>query len=219
MVESELDDEVNQMRTRLAQQGVSLDDYLAAQSQTLDELRAELAENAESRIRNTLVLSEIAKAEGVEVTDADIEAEIERVSANAADPERMRQIYATDYFRNMLESELSDRKMTDRILEIATDGRGPLSEEGATLLEEGPELPEMRELLDRLEQEERARIDAEVDAELAAEGVVIETAGELVDESEDDEGVESLATAADEAGTEDEDDASAVADEDDETTR
>jgi trigger factor len=219
MVESELDDEVNQMRTRLAQQGVSLDDYLAAQSQTLEELRAELAENAESRIRNTLVLSEIAKAEGVEVTDEDIEAEIERVSANAADPERMRQIYATDYFRNMLESELSDRKMTDRILEIATDGRGPLSDEGATLLEEGPELPEMRELLQRLEEEERARIDAEVDAELAAEGVVIEAAGETVDEIGDDEADEAPVDVAEDEGSDDEDAEIAVADEDDENTR
>lgn len=218
MVETELDDEINQLRSRLAQQGVSIDDYLAAQSQTLEELRAEMAENAESRIRNTLVLSEIAKAENLEVTDEDIAAEIERVSANAADPERMRQIYTTDYFRNMLENELNDRKMTERILEIATEGRGALSEEGATLLDEGPELPEMRELLARLEQEERERIDAEVDAELAAEGVVIDVEGEVVAaagvEADSDEPAAVASDVADEADGDD-----GVDDEDDEDKR
>lgn len=181
MVESEIDDEVTQLRTRLAQQGVSLEDYLVTQSQTIDELRAELSENAERRIRNTLVLSEIAKAEEVQVTDDDLAAEIERVSTRAGDPERMRQIYSSDYFRNMLQNELSDRKMTERVLEIATEGRGALSAEDAALLEEGPELPEMRELLDRLEQEERARIDAEVDAELVAEGIVLDVEGTVVE--------------------------------------
>ena len=170
MVQSEIEDEITQLRTRLAQQGVSLDDYLTAQSQTLDELRAELAETAEQRIRNTLVLGEIAKLEELEVTDEDITAEIERLAEGAADADRMRQIYSSDYFRNMLQSELSDRKMTERLLEIATEGNGALSGDAATLLEEGPELPEMRERLAALAAEEAAAAAAEdaasVDADL-----------------------------------------------------
>jgi len=172
MVQSEIEDEITQLRTRLAQQGVSLDDYLTAQSQTLDELRAELAETAEQRIRNTLVLGEIAKLEELEVTDEDITAEIERLAEGAADADRMRQIYSSDYFRNMLQSELSDRKMTERLLEIATEGNGALSGDAATLLEEGPELPEMRERLAALAAEEAAAAAAEdaasVDADLQA---------------------------------------------------
>ncbi|MBA2248516.1 MAG: trigger factor, partial [Chloroflexia bacterium] len=35
---------------------------------------------------------------------------------------RMRQFYESDYFRNMLRTELFERKLTDRLIEIATEG-------------------------------------------------------------------------------------------------
>jgi trigger factor len=187
MVQSEIEDEITQLRTRLAQQGVSLEDYLVAQSQSLDELRAELAETAEQRIRTTLVLGEVAKLENLEVTDEDIAAEIDRLAEGAADADRMRQIYSSDYFRNMLQSELSDRKMTARMLEIATEGKGALSGDAATILEEGPELPEMRERLAALTAEEAAAEDAasaEPDLEAALAEDDTDAAVEAADEGE-----------------------------------
>src|SRR3954471_25089659 len=39
--------------------------------------------------------------------------------------EQMRQFYSSNYIRNMLESEVFERKLLDRVIAIATDGRGP----------------------------------------------------------------------------------------------
>lgn len=142
MIDTEIDDELNQTRTRLAQQGLRFEDFLASSGKTEEALREELRPNAETRVRNTLVLQEIAKAEGLETTAADVDQEIERMSAGAADPERMRQLYGSDYFRRMLQNELHDRRLTARLIEIATEGRGVLTGEAAELLDRPATLTE-----------------------------------------------------------------------------
>jgi trigger factor len=134
MVEKEIEDELTQLRSRIAQQGVSIDDYLEVNGQTMSELRDEIRPNAQRRLRNSLVLQEIAKAEGLEVTDEDIAAEISRLSAGAENPERLESLYQSDYFRGLLENEVFDRKLTDRVIEIATEGVGAVTGAGAEAL-------------------------------------------------------------------------------------
>lgn len=139
MVDKEIEDEMTQFRSRLAQQRLSMDEYLASNGQTLEELREEIRPNAQRRIRNSLVLQEIAKTEGLEVTDADIDAEIDRLTAPAENPERLRELYRSDYFRGLLESETFDRKLQARVLEIVTEGRGALTGAGAKALKDAEE--------------------------------------------------------------------------------
>ena len=136
MVEKEIEDEITQFRSRLAQQRLTLDEYLALNGQSMDDLREEIRPNAERRIRNSLVLQEVAKAEGVQVTDEDIAGEIERLAGPSDNPERMRTLYQSDYFRGLLENEMFDRKLTDRVLAIATDGVGPVTGAGAEALKQ-----------------------------------------------------------------------------------
>jgi len=141
MVEKEIDDELTQFRSRLAQQRVTLEQYLETEHQTMEELRDEIRPNAERRVRNTMVLQEIAKAEELEVTADDVSAEIERLIAGMQDPDRMREIYQSDHFRGLLENELYDRKLTDLVVDIATEGQGAVSGAGAEALKAAMEPP------------------------------------------------------------------------------
>jgi trigger factor len=136
MIDKEIEDELTQLRSRLAQQGVSLDDYLQANAQSMDDLRDEYRPNAERRLRNSMVLQEIAKAEGLEVTEDDINEEIGRLSAGAENPERLVSLYQSDYFKGLLENEVFDRKLTDRVIEIATEGVGAVTGSGAEALKQ-----------------------------------------------------------------------------------
>ncbi len=141
MVEKEIDDELTQFRSRLAQQRVTLEQYLETERQTMEELREEIRPNAERRVRNTMVLQQVAKAENLEVTADDVSAEIERLIVGMQDPDRMRDIYNSDHFRGLLENELFDRKLTDLVVEIATEGRGAVSGAGAEALKAALEPP------------------------------------------------------------------------------
>lgn len=134
MVDEEVEHQINHLKQNLAQSGTPYEAYLRAQDKTEDDLRDDLRPDAERRLRNSLLMQEIAKRDKVEVTDEDIDAEIDRMLGPAPDAEsddegdeqqnRMREIYRSAYFRNMMKTDLLDRKLTDHLIEIATEGRG-----------------------------------------------------------------------------------------------
>lgn len=134
MVDEEVEHQINHLKQNLAQSGTPYEAYLRAQDKTEDDLRDDLRPDAERRLHNSLLMQEIAKRDKVEVTDEDIDAEIDRMLGPAPDPEsddegdeqqnRMREIYRSAYFRNMMKTDLLDRKLTDHLIEIATEGRG-----------------------------------------------------------------------------------------------
>ena len=72
---------LNQTAQQLPQ-GVSFEQYLSATNQTIEALIEELRPDAEMAIRRELVIEAIADAEGVEVSDDDIEAQV-RADAEA----------------------------------------------------------------------------------------------------------------------------------------
>ena len=63
---------------RLAERGMTIDQYLEASGQQLDELNAEFERQAASQVRADLALRALADAEGITVEDQDLVAEIER---------------------------------------------------------------------------------------------------------------------------------------------
>lgn len=207
MIESELDDQVSQLRSRLAQQGLDFEVYLASNGQTESELRDELREDAGERVRNTLVLQEVAKAEGLEVTEEDFDAEIEKLVAGRPNPEQLRSLYGSEYFRGMLENELFDRKMTEMVVDLGTEGKGAISGPGAELLEADDAPPAVEDSADTVDAADDEVAD---DAELVATGPVDAGADDAPDASDaatevepDDEAGE-VADASDEDADEDE---------------
>jgi len=195
MIESELDDQINQLRSRLAQQGLDFEVYLASNGQTESELREELREDAGERVRNTLVMQEVAKAEGLEVTEEDFDAEIEKLVVGRPNPEQLRSLYGSEYFRGMLENELFDRKMTEMVIELGTEGKGAISGPGAELLEADEAPPAVEETA--------AAVDAAEDEDEVADDAELVAAGPVDAEADDAPDVPEAATEAepdDEAG-------------------
>jgi len=82
MVDYQAEQMVNEYAQRLQAQGLSMDLYMQYTGQTVETLKLQMKEQAKIRIRNSLVLEAIAAAENVEVTDEDIEAEIEKMAAS-----------------------------------------------------------------------------------------------------------------------------------------
>lgn len=126
MVHEAIHDEINQLRGRLAQQRTSLEDYLRANNQTEAELEEEMEPQAATRLRNSLLLREIAKLEGIEVTEADVAGEVDNLIAasRSEDKTQLRSFYESDYFQRILRNDLFERRVTDRLIEVATEGRG-----------------------------------------------------------------------------------------------
>lgn len=125
MIDDAATEEINNLARRLTQQRGSLAEYLRMTGMTEQGLREEVRPTVARRLRNSLLMSEISRREVVTVTDEDIDAEIDEVSVGQENGDALRELYkAQPYFRNMLRSDLFDRKLTDRMIEIATEGRG-----------------------------------------------------------------------------------------------
>ena len=126
MIDTAVEEDLRRLRQRLAQQGASLEAYLRATGEDEAALRAELRPAATERLRTSLLLRTIAEKEGIAVADDAVDAAVERMAVAAQEstqPQQAEAFARSDYVRGMLQSELFERQLSDRLLEIATDGR------------------------------------------------------------------------------------------------
>ncbi|KKB35118.1 trigger factor [Bacillus thermotolerans] len=80
MVENEIDRMLQEFTQNLAAQGMNLDLYYQFSGQSEADLRSQMKENAETRVRTSLTLEAIADTENLEATDEDLEEELSKMS-------------------------------------------------------------------------------------------------------------------------------------------
>lgn len=78
LINRELDHLVHDVEHDLSHRGLKLEQYLETTNQTEESLRNELRPRAEKGVKIDLVLTSIAKAEGIEATEEEINNEIEK---------------------------------------------------------------------------------------------------------------------------------------------
>lgn len=84
MVESQIDDEMRQFDYRLRSQGLDLEKYLEFTGSNPEDLREQLKPSALNRVKVDLLLEAIVKAEGIEVTEEELEKELEDLAEQYA---------------------------------------------------------------------------------------------------------------------------------------
>lgn len=81
-----IQDELNRMlvslQRRITDAGMLFDDYLRSQGKTLDSLKNEWRPQAEKNVRMELGLAEIARMENVNISDQELQAEIDKIQDN-----------------------------------------------------------------------------------------------------------------------------------------
>ena len=80
LVEQEVNSMFEQFTGNLSRQGLSFDLYEQFTGKGEADLKAEMKSDAENKIKTSFVLGEIAEVEKVEVTDADIDAEVKELA-------------------------------------------------------------------------------------------------------------------------------------------
>lgn len=80
MIEEELNQMFNEFNQRLAQQGMNFDLYSQILGQSEEDVKEQMREDAEKRVRTRLTLEKIAEVEGLKVEDEEIEKEFTTIS-------------------------------------------------------------------------------------------------------------------------------------------
>ncbi|MDE3204818.1 MAG: trigger factor [Acidobacteriota bacterium] len=82
LIEAEMERQLHDMQHRLEAQGATFEDYLRATGQAPEQLVGNLRQQAVPAVKADLALRAVAKGEGFEPTDEDIDAEIARLAAS-----------------------------------------------------------------------------------------------------------------------------------------
>ncbi len=80
MIEREVEQMLKQFEQQLSYQGLNLENYLQFTGQDEEKLKEQMKDEAEKKIRTDLVIEAISKAEAIEVTDEEVEKEIEELA-------------------------------------------------------------------------------------------------------------------------------------------
>jgi trigger factor len=116
LVDQEVEVMHDEFRSQLNRQGIGEEAYLKATGQTEAELHTEFRPRAEHRTKVLLVLSRIADVEGIEISDAEVEAQVALARARYQDPKTLR-YFESDRGRNFIRSTLR----RTRLVEVLVD--------------------------------------------------------------------------------------------------
>lgn len=93
MVADEMDRMIQELEQQMRYQGLNIQQYLQFTGSTLDDFRNEIKPEAEKRVATRIVLRSIGDVENVEVTDEDLDKELQRMSeAYSTDPENIKKM-------------------------------------------------------------------------------------------------------------------------------
>jgi trigger factor len=136
LVEREINTMIDELKVRVAEQGIDYQQYLKVTEKDEAGLREEYREGAEGRVKTLLVLGAIAEKEEVTVDEADVQAEIDRVLADPGAGDNIKEYLASDRGRNYIRSQLRRSQtvemLADRWIEAHPDFENVQHQHGHT---------------------------------------------------------------------------------------
>jgi trigger factor len=117
LIDQEVEVMHDEFKGTLARQGISEEAYLKAVEKTSEDLHAEFRPNAEKRAKTLLVLSKVADAEGLDVPDADVEAEVAQGRERYAADARLLSYFDSDRGRSFIRSTLRRSRVVERLID------------------------------------------------------------------------------------------------------
>ncbi len=116
LVDQEVEVMHDEFRATIARQGISEEAYLKATGKSEADLHADFRPRAEHRTKVLLVLSKIAETEGLDVPDADVEAEVQQARERYRDPKTIR-YFESERGRSFIRSSLRRTRVVERLVD------------------------------------------------------------------------------------------------------
>lgn len=120
MIESQVKSMLRDFDYQLQHQGLNLESYLKYMNTTLEQLKESYKNMAAGRVKVQLVLEKIAKVENIQVTDEDVNAEIEKVAKQYnQEAEQFKTVLRPEDIENIKEG-IEVQKVIDFLVESNT---------------------------------------------------------------------------------------------------
>lgn len=117
MIKTQCETMVEEFAQRIAQSGLTMEQYLQFSGITVDQLMEQVKPEATTRIQSSLVLEAIVKAENIEVSDEEMDAEIEKMAKNyGMEADKLKE-YMGDAQKDSMKREMSITKAVELIMD------------------------------------------------------------------------------------------------------
>jgi len=127
LVEGEVHSLIDDQARRFQMQGINYEDYLKSINKTGEQLHEEFHPIAEKRVIRSLVLGKVAEEEKIEVSEAEIDAEVENMVKGATEKkEELQKLFNSPRSRGSIKQVLLTRKTLERLTEIAKTQSGEI---------------------------------------------------------------------------------------------
>ena len=114
MVEKESEGYLNEMTYNLRAQGIDMDQYYQWTNSSEEDVKKEFAQRAEASVKQQLVLSEIADRENIEVSEEELDAELEKLSKYyQMEKDQLKQIFMVQGQMEALRNSIKFEKVMD----------------------------------------------------------------------------------------------------------
>lgn len=119
MIDKETDNMIKSLEQRLSYQGLGLDQYYELTGSSEDKMKSYMKENAERKVKTDLVLSEVTKAENVEVSEEELKEKATEVAKMyAAEADKIAEMLLQTQ-RAALEADVLRTKTVDLLVKAA----------------------------------------------------------------------------------------------------
>jgi trigger factor len=117
LVEQEVEIMHDELRGTLARQGIDEATYLKVTEKTDADLHAEYRPRAEKRVKVLLVLSKVAEAEGLEISDADVDREVAQARQRYGNDRKTMAYFESDRGRSFIRSTLRRSRLVEKLVD------------------------------------------------------------------------------------------------------
>ena len=117
MIESETEDMLKNIETRLSYQGLKLDQYLQIMGKTAEEVKKEYEPQAIEAVKSRLMLEAVVKAEKIEATEDEIVEKVKEMAKNYGKSDE--ELLNNENLRNYIKSGIETEKALDFLVKNA----------------------------------------------------------------------------------------------------
>ncbi len=119
MLDSTIDQMVNDYARRMQSQGIPLDQFMEFTGTTMEQIREQMKPQAFQRVRNRVVLEAVVKAENIAATEEEINAELQKMADQyKMDIEKIKEIFNAQGL-DQLKQDLAVQKAVNFLVENA----------------------------------------------------------------------------------------------------
>ena len=118
MIETEVENMIKDIETRLSYQGIKFDQYLQMLGKTMEEMKKEYEPQAEEAVKTRLMLEAVIKAEKIEANIEEIDEKIKEMAKNYG-KENDEAFLQNENVRNYIEEGIKSEKAVDFLVKNA----------------------------------------------------------------------------------------------------